>query len=182
MSSTVGWVVVLCNNSKNLPVEAMEISSYGLSSPGSAVTLHSCGASSLWVPEARFGPLATTKDGGFSTAAPVWSSERLFPTNADKERTLFNYPLYIHNYTAQNICPALFFPWLFWIRLFWSERWYAFQFKNKVSIWVTRKGCLPLPTFLGFFLGCIHSVWHWLLYQLLLDRTSYWRFKFPRSE
>lgn len=77
----------------NPPLVAAEITSDVLSLLGSALSSGSCGTSSLWVLESLLGPLGTTQGWGCSAAAPVRSSERLFPTNTDKERRLLNYPL-----------------------------------------------------------------------------------------
>lgn len=77
----------------NPPVVAAEIASDVFSFSGSAMISGSSRASSLWVLESRLGALDPARGRGCSAAAPVWSSERLFPTNADKERRLLNYPL-----------------------------------------------------------------------------------------
>lgn len=91
------------NNAINSPVVAAEIASEVFSLLGSAVSSGSCGASSLWVLQSRLGPLGTTRGCRCSAAAHVWSSERLFPTNADKERRLLNCPLsstFTHSLTS----------------------------------------------------------------------------------
>lgn len=94
------------NKTVNPPVVAAD---NGANIFSSAATAGSGGASSLWVLQSRLGRLGTTRGRGCSAAAeaaPVWSSERLFATNTDKERRLLNYPLNIHIYTPPNICPA----------------------------------------------------------------------------
>lgn len=65
---------------------------------GSAVSSGVSGDISLWVLESRLWGLGSTQGWGGSTqgwggseAASVWSSERLFPTSADKKRKLLNY-------------------------------------------------------------------------------------------
>lgn len=91
---TVVWVVVIgCRMPINPPVVAAETPSDIFSSSGSAVSSGSSRASSLWVLESLLGPLGLAMGRGCIAAAPVWSSERLFATNADKERGPLNYPL-----------------------------------------------------------------------------------------
>lgn len=46
---------------------------------------------SLWVLRSWLGPFGTALGRVCVMATPVWSSERLFPANADKEQ--LNYPL-----------------------------------------------------------------------------------------
>lgn len=92
MTRTVVCVVVIgchvLNETINPPVVAADVAS-----DGSAVSSGSGGTSSLWVLQSRLGRLGTTQGWCCSEAAPVWSSERLFPANADKERRLLNYPV-----------------------------------------------------------------------------------------
>lgn len=81
---------------------AAEIASEATSFLGSTVGSGSCEATSLWVLESRLGTLGTAQGCGNSRAAPVWSSERLFPTRADKKRKLFNYQLTSTNVDFQT--------------------------------------------------------------------------------
>lgn len=85
----VDWVRTI-----NPPVVAAEMASGSVFRfVGSAGSSGSCGASSLWVLESLLGALGTTQGWGCRAAAPVRSSERLFPVSTDKERRLLNYAL-----------------------------------------------------------------------------------------
>lgn len=120
----------------NPPVVAAEVASDVVSLPSSAASSGFCESPSICVLQSRLKTLDTTWGRVCSEAAPVWSSERLFAANADKDRP-FNYRSYTHIYSHPNICPTEFFPWLFWIGAILGERWYAFLFKNLLSIWGT---------------------------------------------
>lgn len=76
---TIWYDYIIVPNIKNSPVVAAGIPPLTCDLSFSAVTSSPGVTSSLWVLESWVGALAATKDGGFKMAAPVWSSERLFP-------------------------------------------------------------------------------------------------------
>lgn len=110
----------MLNRATNSPVVAAETDSEAFGLLGSAVGSGSCEASSLWVLESLLGPLGTAQGWGGSAAAPVWSSERLFPTNLDKDRRLLNCKL-ASTCTPKHL-PCGVLPMTILDRLFWSER------------------------------------------------------------
>lgn len=84
------------NNTANPPVGAAEVASDVLSLPSSAASSGFCESTSICVLQSRLKTLDAAWGRDCSVAAPVWSSERLFPANADKDRRPFNYRSYTH--------------------------------------------------------------------------------------
>ena len=112
-------------------VEASDAASVGDSDVSSA---HSAGKS-LWVLESRLRALGRERrweGGGKAAAAAVWSSERLFPTNADKKRKPFNYQITHSNKHLLRSAECL--PRLFWNCYSGARDDMDSRFKNMLSI------------------------------------------------
>lgn len=75
-----------CNNTANPPVVAAEVASDVLSLPSSASSSGFLESTSNCVLQSRLKTLDTTWGRACSVAAPVWSSERLFPAMQTKTR------------------------------------------------------------------------------------------------